>query len=102
MIEKFKKELDGYQTSRGTIQFPSDKGFPDALLKKIVKAQSERKPGVGLSRIESRLLEHCYTVRAPRRRGLPAQPPICAQGSRNRRWNPQHWCFDVADLYHRD
>jgi uncharacterized protein YdhG (YjbR/CyaY superfamily) len=39
VIEKFKKELGGYRTSRGTIQFPSDKGFPDALLKKIVKTR---------------------------------------------------------------
>jgi uncharacterized protein YdhG (YjbR/CyaY superfamily) len=39
LIEKFKKELAAYKTSRGTIQFPSDKGFPDALLKKIVKAR---------------------------------------------------------------
>jgi uncharacterized protein YdhG (YjbR/CyaY superfamily) len=39
VIEKFKKELVGYKTSRGTIQFRSDKGFPDGLLKKIVKTR---------------------------------------------------------------
>lgn len=37
VIEKFAKELKGYPTSRGTIQFPSDKPLPDALVKKIVK-----------------------------------------------------------------
>jgi uncharacterized protein YdhG (YjbR/CyaY superfamily) len=37
VIEKFAKELKPYRTSRGTIQFPSDKPLADALLKKIVK-----------------------------------------------------------------
>ena len=37
VIEKFAKELKGYRTSRGTIQFPSDKPLPDALVKKIVR-----------------------------------------------------------------
>jgi len=37
VIEKFAKELKGYSTSRGTIQFPPDKPLPDALVKKIVK-----------------------------------------------------------------
>lgn len=37
VIEKFRKELKGYATSRGTIQFPPDKPLPDALLRKIVK-----------------------------------------------------------------
>jgi uncharacterized protein YdhG (YjbR/CyaY superfamily) len=37
VIEKFAKELKGYKTSKGTIQFPSDKPLSDALLRKIVK-----------------------------------------------------------------
>jgi len=37
VIEMFAKELKGYKTSRGTIQFPSDKPLPDALVKRIVR-----------------------------------------------------------------
>ncbi|MGY4884156.1 MAG: iron chaperone [Nanobdellota archaeon] len=36
-IKKFKKELDGYETSEGTIKFPLDKPLPFDLIKKIVK-----------------------------------------------------------------
>jgi uncharacterized protein YdhG (YjbR/CyaY superfamily) len=39
VIEKFAKELKGYKTSRGTIQFPPDAPLPDALIKKIVKTR---------------------------------------------------------------
>ena len=37
VIEQFAKELRGYTTSKGTIQFPSDQPLPDALIKKIVR-----------------------------------------------------------------
>jgi uncharacterized protein YdhG (YjbR/CyaY superfamily) len=45
-IAAFKKELKGFKTSKGTIQFPSNKPFPAALLNKIVRfrvAQNELK-----------------------------------------------------------
>ena len=36
-IIHFKKELEGYDTSKGAIQFPIDKPLPLDLIKKIVK-----------------------------------------------------------------
>jgi uncharacterized protein YdhG (YjbR/CyaY superfamily) len=48
VIEAFKKELKGFSTSKGTIQFPLDKPLPTALIKKLVKArvaQVESKKG---------------------------------------------------------
>lgn len=47
VIEMFSKELKGYRTSRGTIQFPSDKPLPDALLKKIVKQRIKENRELG-------------------------------------------------------
>jgi uncharacterized protein YdhG (YjbR/CyaY superfamily) len=46
VIEAFRDELKSFPTSKGTIQFPTNKPLPTALIKKIVRervVQSERK-----------------------------------------------------------
>jgi uncharacterized protein YdhG (YjbR/CyaY superfamily) len=39
VIDAFKDELKGFSLSKGTIQFPTDKPMPIALIKKLVKAR---------------------------------------------------------------
>jgi uncharacterized protein YdhG (YjbR/CyaY superfamily) len=39
VMEQFAAELDGFDTSKGTIRFKPDKPVPSALVKKIVKAR---------------------------------------------------------------
>jgi uncharacterized protein YdhG (YjbR/CyaY superfamily) len=39
VIEAFKEELKDFSTSKGTIQFPTDRPLPTVLVKKLVKAR---------------------------------------------------------------
>jgi uncharacterized protein YdhG (YjbR/CyaY superfamily) len=41
LIVKFKKDLKGHETAKGTIRFPVDKPLPVALVKKLVRARLE-------------------------------------------------------------
>ncbi|HSS21305.1 MAG TPA: DUF1801 domain-containing protein [Pyrinomonadaceae bacterium] len=42
VIEEFEDELKSYETSKGTIRFPTNKPLPAALVKKILKARMAR------------------------------------------------------------
>jgi len=40
-VEKFRKELSSYRTSKGTIQFPLDKPVPNDLVERIARFRAE-------------------------------------------------------------
>ena len=42
VIEEFQDNLAGFTTSKGTVQFSTDKALPTALIKKLVKARVAR------------------------------------------------------------
>ena len=42
VIAEFESELEGYSTSKGTVQFGLDEHLPVALIKKMVKARVEQ------------------------------------------------------------
>ena len=43
VVEELQKELSGYKTAKGTIQFAVDKPLPASLVKKLVKTRLEQK-----------------------------------------------------------
>ena len=47
IIERFKTELKGYTTSKGTVQFPLDKPLPARLIRKMIQARVKASKEVG-------------------------------------------------------
>jgi uncharacterized protein YdhG (YjbR/CyaY superfamily) len=47
VIEACKKDLEGFRTSKGTVQFPLDKPLPVTLIRKLVKSRVAMREGKG-------------------------------------------------------
>jgi uncharacterized protein YdhG (YjbR/CyaY superfamily) len=47
VMAAFAKELEGYETAKGTIHFPLDRPLPAALVKKMVRARVAEKDAKG-------------------------------------------------------
>ena len=45
VMAAFAKDLEGYETAKGTIHFPVDRPLPAALVKKMVRARVAEKEG---------------------------------------------------------
>lgn len=50
MLEQFGKEVEPYQTSKGTLQFTVDKPIPATLVKKIVKERMRQNEANALAK----------------------------------------------------
>jgi uncharacterized protein YdhG (YjbR/CyaY superfamily) len=61
VVEAFKRDLEGFVTSKGTIQFPFDRPLPTPLIKKLVRARvaeddAAHKPALATDRRKGRAM----------------------------------------------